>query len=346
MEHLRPDTLENIASSFGLGSATQTGKSALGAHYVVYQLRTPLGDFALLKPRPLSIDQSHGTSLQQELLRANKIFHHLARHGFPAPAPLRTKAGSTIATIKGEHYAVYPFVHGRAMVRGNARQVAEAGTALGSYHLIMADYPRRMSRSEEPFPSRFQDRLDLFTENVEALDGQPSALRIEASLDYFKDSLLDIELSLLRLSYEDLPQLTIHGDYRRQNILFEGDRLAAVIDFHRSRFEARSLDLAIALADILPRTSNGHALGLARSFINSYERVQSLSNDEQEAIPVLVEARVAWRAFRRIHRIVNSKDKKKMLRRARKFQLYISHLRRVRMIRSSWKHIFAEAKGC
>jgi len=346
MEHLRPDTLENIASSFGLGSATQTGKSALGAHYVVYQLRTPLGDFALLKPRPLSIDQSHGTSLQQELLRANKIFHHLARHGFPAPAPLRTKAGSTIATINGEHYAVYPFVHGRAMVRGNARHVAEAGTALGSYHLIMADYPRRMSRSEEPFPSRFQDRLDLFTENVEALDGQPSALRIEASLDYFKDSLLDIELSLLRLSYEDLPQLTIHGDYRRQNILFEGDRLAAVIDFHRSRFEARSLDLAIALADILPRTSNGHALGLARSFINSYERVQSLSNDEQEAIPVLVEARVAWRAFRRIHRIVNSKDKKKMLRRARKFQLYVSHLRRVRMIRSSWKHIFAEAKGC
>ena len=346
MEHLRPDTLENIASSFGLGSATQTGKSALGARYVVYQLRTPLGDFALLKPRPLSIDQSHGTSLQQELLRANKIFHHLARHGFPAPAPLLTKAGSTIATIKGEHYAVYPFVHGRAMVRGNARQVAEAGTALGSYHLIMADYPRRMSRSEEPFPSRFQDRLDLFTENVQALDGQPSALRIEASLDYFKDSLLDIELSLLRLSYEDLPQLTIHGDYRRQNILFEGDRLAAVIDFHRSRFEARSLDLAIALADILPRTTNGHALGLARSFINSYERVQSLSNDEQEAIPVLVEARVAWRAFRRIHRIVNSKDKKKMLRRARKFQLYISHLRRVRMIRSSWKHIFAEAKGC
>ena len=342
MEHLQLDTLETLASSFGLGSAALTGKSALGARYVVYQLRTPVGDFALLKPRPLSIDQSYGTSLLEELRRANRIFHHLARHGFPAPAPLLTKVGSTIATINGEHYAVYPFVHGRAMVRGNARQVAEAGTALGSYHLIMADYPRRMSRSEEPFPSRFQDRLDLFTENVEALDGQPSALRIEASLDYFKDSLLDIELSLLRLSYEDLPQLTIHGDYRRQNILFEGDRLAAVIDFHRSRFEARSLDLAIALADILPRTSNGHALGLARSFINSYERVQSLSNDEQEAIPVLVDARVAWRAFRRIRRIINTKDKKKMLRRARKFQLYVSHLRRVRMIRSSWKQIFAE----
>src|SRR5205809_5637394 len=346
MEQLRPDTLETLATSFRLGRAIQSGKSARGAYCVEYRRRTPLGDFAPLKPRPLSIDQSHGTSLQQELLRANKIFHHLARHGFPAPAPLLTKAGSTIATINGEHYAVSPFVHGRAMARGDTGQLAEAGSTLGDYHRIMAGYPRRMSRSEEPFPSRFQDRLDLFTENVEALDGQPSALRIEASLDYFKDSLLDIELSLLKLSYEDLPQLTIHGDYRRQNILFEGDRLAAVIDFHRSRLEARSLDLAIALADILPRTTNGHALGLARSFINSYERVQSLSDDEQEAIPVLVEARLAWRAFRRIHRIVNSKDKRKMLRRARQFQLYVSHLRRVRMIRSSWKHIFAEAKGC
>src|SRR5947199_3177824 len=345
MEQLRPDTLENLATSYRLGSAIQSGKPAKGAHYVVYRLRTPHGDFALLKPRPLSINESYGTSLLEELRRANRIFHHLARHGFPAPAPLLTRAGSTIVTIKGEHYAVYPDVHGRAMVRGNIRQVAKAGVTLGSYHRIMADYPKRMSRSEEPFPSRFQDRADLFTENVEALDGQPSALGIEATLDYFKDSLLDIELSLPRLSYEDLPQLTIHGDYRRQNILFAGDRLAAVIDFHRSRIEARSLDLAIALADILPRTSNGHALSLARSFINSYERVHPLSNDEQIAPPILLEATIAGRAPRRILTIVNTKDNKKMLRRARKFQLYVSHLRRVRMIRSNWKHIFAEANS-
>src|SRR3989441_12831238 len=178
------------------------------------------------------------------------------------------------------------------MLRGDTRQLARAGAALGSSHGIMGDSRGRTSRSEEPFPSRFQDRLDSFTENVESLDGQPAALGIEASLDYFKDSLLDIELSLLRLPYENLPKLTIHGDYRCQNILFQGDRLAAILDFHRSRLEARSLDLAIALADILPRISNGHALSLARSFISSYERIQFLSDEELEALPVLVEARV------------------------------------------------------
>src|SRR6266487_2781908 len=208
MEQLRPDTLEALATSFRLNSAIQSGKSARGAHYVVFRLRTPLGEFALLKPRPLSINESYGTSLLEELRRANRIFHHLARHGFPAPAPLLTRAGSTIATINGEHYAVYPYIHGRAMLRGDTRQVAEAGATLGSYHRIMAEYPRRMSRSEEPFPSRFQDRLDLFTESVESLDGQPSALGIKACLDYFKESLLDIELSLLRLPYENLPKLT------------------------------------------------------------------------------------------------------------------------------------------
>ncbi|HEX9239522.1 MAG TPA: hypothetical protein VF910_02565, partial [Candidatus Bathyarchaeia archaeon] len=83
----------------------------------------------------------------------------------------------------------------------------------------------------------------------------------------------------------------------------------------------------------------------ARSFINSYEKIQFLSDEELEALPVLVEARVAWGAFRRIRRLVNTEGKKKMLRRARKFQLYVSHLRRVRMIRSSWKHIFAEVNG-
>ncbi len=311
----------------------------------MYRLRASIGEFALLKPRPLSPKHSYGTSPREEFLRANRIFYHLARHGFRAPAPLLTRGGSTIATINGEHYAVYPYIHGRAMLRGDTRQVAEAGATLGSYHRIMAEYPRRMSRSEEPFPSRFQDRLDLFTESVESLDGQPSALGIKACLDYFKESLLDIELSLLRLPYENLPKLTIHGDYRRQNILFKGERLAAGIDFHRSRLEARSLDLAIALADILPRTSNGVALSLARSFINSYEKIQLLSDEELEALPVLVEARVAWGAFRRIRRLGNTEGKKKMLRRARKFRIYVGHLRRVRMLRSNWKDIFAGANS-
>src|SRR5947199_10151467 len=133
MEQLRPDTLETLATSFRLGRAIQSGKSARGAHYVVYRLRTPLGDFALLKPRPLSINESYGTSLLKELLQANRLFHHLAPHGFPAPAPLPTRTGLTIATINGEHYALYPFVHGRAMLRGNVRQVAEAGSTRGPY---------------------------------------------------------------------------------------------------------------------------------------------------------------------------------------------------------------------
>src|SRR6266496_4543027 len=126
MEQLRPDTLENLATSYKLGSAIQSGKSARGAHYVVYRLRTPLGDFALLKPRPLSINESYGTSLLEELRRANRIFHHLSRHGFPAPAPLLTSEGSTIATINGEHYAVYPYVSGRAMARGDTGQLARS----------------------------------------------------------------------------------------------------------------------------------------------------------------------------------------------------------------------------
>src|SRR5256886_6305690 len=345
MENLQAGVLETLTLSFRLESAAQIGKSARGAHYVAYRLHTPLGDFALLKPRPLSINQTSGTSLLEELLQANRIFRHLSRHGFPAPAPLLTSEGSTIATINAEHYAVYPYVSGRAMARGDTGQLAEAGSTLGDYHRIMAECPRRMSRSEEPFPSRFQDRLDLFTENVESLDGQPAALGIEASIDYLKDSLLDIEVSLLRLPYENLPKLTIHGDYRSQNILFQGDRLAAVIDFHRSRLEARSLDLAIALADILPRISNGHALSLARSFISSYERIQPLSADEQAALPVLVEARVAWWGFSRNPRIGTTPDKKKMNRTGRKVQRYRNHLPTVREIRSSWKHIFAEANS-
>src|SRR5437899_11887584 len=138
--------LETLASSFGLGSTRQLGKSAVGARYVRYRLRASIGEFALLKPRPVSREHSYGTIPREELLRANKIFYHLARHGFPAPAPLLTSSGSTIATINGEHYAVYPYVAGRAMVTGDTRHLAEAGSTLGEYHRLMAGIPSRMSR--------------------------------------------------------------------------------------------------------------------------------------------------------------------------------------------------------
>ena len=130
IEQLRPDILETLASSFGLGSTSQLGKSAGGARYVMYRLRASIGEFALLKPRPVSREHSYGTIPREELLRANRIFYHLARHGFPAPAPLLTSSGSTITTINGEHYAVYPYVTGRAMLRGDTRQLAKAGATL------------------------------------------------------------------------------------------------------------------------------------------------------------------------------------------------------------------------
>ena len=231
------------------------------------------------------------------------------------------------------------------MQRTNVRQVAKAGAALATYHRIMARSPQGMGRREQSFPERFQERLDIFCENVASLNGLLSNLGIEASLDYFTDTLSEIEKSILRLPYENLPRLIIHGDYRRQNILFHGERIAAVMDFHRSRSEARSLDLAIALADIVPRVENGHGANLARNFVTGYGRVGSLSEDEVEALPALVEARVAWRVFRRVRRIVKARDNTKRLRGARRLRMYVAHLRRVRMIQSSWKRVFEGATG-
>jgi Ser/Thr protein kinase RdoA (MazF antagonist) len=95
----------------------------------------------------------------------------------------------------------------------------------------------------------------------------------------------------------------------------------------------------------VPRVEKGQGMNLASNFITPYRRIQPLSKDEMEALPTLIEARVAWRVFRKVRRIVKAQDKKKRLRGARRFRMYVAHLRRVRMIQSSWKSIFAGACG-
>jgi Ser/Thr protein kinase RdoA (MazF antagonist) len=54
-------------------------------------------------------------------------------------------------------------------------------------------------------------------------------------------------LDFLDRLYPELPLLTIHGGCPRGNALFSGDRLITMLDFDNARYEARVLDLAIAL---------------------------------------------------------------------------------------------------
>jgi Ser/Thr protein kinase RdoA (MazF antagonist) len=98
--------------------------------------------------------------------------------------------------------------------------------------------------------------------------------------------------------YPELPLLTIHGGCRRGSTLFSGDRLITMMDYDRARYEARILDLAIALHDFAkvfgergsPDFKVPLDLEIVSEFFGAYLQANPLELGEVVALPALLAA--------------------------------------------------------
>jgi homoserine kinase type II len=90
----------------------------------------------------------------------------------------------------------------------------------------------------------------------------------------------------------------IHGDLFRDNVLWQGDRIAAILDFEQASGGSLAYDLAVCLNDWCwtraPRPE------LAAALIHGYEAVRRLSADDRAALPVEIRAAAARFAITRI----------------------------------------------
>jgi homoserine kinase type II len=112
-------------------------------------------------------------------------------------------------------------------------------------------------------------------------------------------------LDLLDRLYPELPLLIIHGGCRRGSALFSGDRLITMLDFDSARYEARVVDLAIALHDFAkvfgergsPDFKVALDLEVVAGFLGAYLQANALEPAEIEALPALLAARPLKRAI-------------------------------------------------
>jgi Ser/Thr protein kinase RdoA (MazF antagonist) len=98
-----------------------------------------------------------------------------------------------------------------------------------------------------------------------------------------------------------LPQLVIHGDYYADNIIFQGDRVAGVVDYDQARWSTRVQEVAeAAIYFAQEHTARfGHIvysgvldLDALRQFLGSYADNVCLTNAEMGALPHMI--RTIW----------------------------------------------------
>jgi Ser/Thr protein kinase RdoA (MazF antagonist) len=242
----------------------------------------------------------------------HSILGHLAETDFPAPRLTPNQDGLTYTQVGDKHYALYDFIDGYCstnyfLLPGTRRRlVAQAGATLARFHHFMAGFVpegRKLNGYKPDGVELWRDvawHLDVLAQYVENTSAKKSLDRKDTFVLSIADQ-LGTDLSEVGRHYEptapQLPRMVIHGDYSPKNLLFNRERVAAVLDLGDACVNLRALDVAWGLTTF-SYTNNRNELDirLARTFLQAYQVHQPLEKQEIEAIPDLIR----WRHLRNI----------------------------------------------
>lgn len=188
---------------------------------------------------------------------AHELQLRLGSAGFPLPQLVGTRSSKrSLLELGGRIYELFRYLEGSRFT-GSPAQCAASGWALALFHQMAAEVSADQTREAPSFhanpltPSRLRalQPADLHGEEPER-----AAQLARELAGLFEASAGRVD----QLGLPNWPRQTIHGDWHPGNMLFEGDRLAAVIDYETARTDARCVDLASAALQFSMTTSPGH----------------------------------------------------------------------------------------
>jgi homoserine kinase type II len=216
---------------------------------------------------------NEGKSLE-DVRREAAIVSHLAARGVPTPAPLRASDGQPFTRWQGQLVSLFPWLPGRTLSRADLlpAHASEVGRALAALHLAGADYPDRSAGRYEPV------EIDRRLATIAALATTRGDLQDAVKV-------LQPELVALHADrHPDLPMGIIHADLFIDNVMYEGERLGALIDFEQAAWGRLAYDLAVTTLafgygrdDFRPE--------IVTALLSAYAAVRSPTDAERAAFP-------------------------------------------------------------
>jgi homoserine kinase type II len=202
------------------------------------------------------------------------LVDHLARDGFPTPAPFPRLAGEPVAIVAGHPIAVFPFVSGEVPAAITPDLAWQCGTLLAWMHASTAGWA--------------DDRVPVIDRR--GILAQAATADVDlAGADRFREEVADFlqrnadDLSLL----DEQPSGPIHHDLHRQNLLAADDTVTAVLDFDELNRGPLVLDLARCFHYLAVEHPDRRLPGdLTEAVIAGYESRRPLSITELELLPL------------------------------------------------------------
>jgi homoserine kinase type II len=276
--------LVQLAAAFALGAVRDVRAIAAGTINSNFEVATDRGEFFVR----VNEGKAEGDVAWEARLVAG-----LADHGVVTPPPRAALDGRPYAPLPGpsaKWVSVFPWRGGRHRAPSDITPAIAGrfGEALARLHVAGLALPESWRRGSIYDHAHLVARFDRFARS----DDQVLAPAI---------AILGEELAAAAAAAPVRSQAThgiIHGDLFRDNVLWVGNSISAILDFEQASGGSLAYDLAVCINDWCwdgaPRTD------LAAALVAGYQRVRPLTEADRAALPVELRASAARFTITRI----------------------------------------------
>jgi len=224
-----------------------------------YHIRAKKGEYMLT----ISEEKS-----MHEVQRLATLLQWLGEHHFLTSQVLASITGEMVTQYAEKPILIKKWVYGTVHENFSTDELRQIGSSMAQLHQIpVPDYlPKSHSYGQQVFSSVIGKGLDTEYEH------------------WLKERLQFLEKHLPK----GLPRGLVHGDMFFDNVLFENNKVKAVIDFEEACNYYLIFDLGMGVLGLC-RTEEKIDLNKAKSLIKGYEQIRSLEFSERDALQLFIE---------------------------------------------------------
>jgi Ser/Thr protein kinase RdoA (MazF antagonist) len=313
-----PDETVRAAVRAAYGVGWEHEERTDGAANITWILRGRAGDFALRL--------SNAAKTRESLEYETRVLRYLAGRGFPVPEIVLTRDGLPYLDAGGPLLMLTRFVVGaEPFDTRRPGLVAAAARLFGRMHRLLREMPPPHHRN--PYYERHERMgeidADALRSHGATLGACAARVLPAAEAEALAGRFAYVGEQYLRVLREreaierGLTWLPTHGSYGRGSLLCRGAEVAAVLDFDRSSYEPRGLDLAYAVKDFAREHEReedkdfwvGFDAGVASAFLREYAAEETLPRADVDSLPVLWREQRAKKAVKKAVNFLRKMDR-------------------------------------
>jgi homoserine kinase type II len=282
---LDSNALGALATTFDLGTVRTWRAIAAGTINSNFAIETEAGRFFL---------RVNEGKAEADVAWESRLVATLAAAGVPTPPPQRTSTGQPYAALPGatptKWVSAFPWRPGvhLAPAEVTASYAQTFGRALAELHVAALALPAGWRRESIYDHAHLVRRFDSISRA-----GDPALAHAIEVLGH--------ELEVAAKAAPIRAAAThgiIHGDLFRDNVLWDGDTISAILDFEQASGGSLAYDLAVCINDWC--WNGAPRIDLATALLRGYQAIRPLTPADRDALPYEIRAAAARFTITRI----------------------------------------------